>query len=326
MARSLSHDELLPLVDALADGQWHSGEDLAATAGISRAALAKRVDRLGEWGLDIEAQAGRGYRLAEPLQRLADAEIRALLPAAWRQALRLRVMPVVDSTNTRLAEADAAADPQALFAELQTAGRGRLGRSWRSPFGANLYLSLAWSFPAWPERLTALPLAIGIALAEWLHGIGVQRVAVKWPNDLWIDGRKLGGILIETRGEAAGGCRVVVGVGLNLAMRGSQAGGVDQPWIALAEVLSRRPPRNVLAAALLTALLQALDGFQHEGSAPFLQRFARYDATRDRAVRVAAEPPLSGVARGVDESGALLIDTPQGRRRVLAGDVSLRLT
>ena len=134
----------------------------------------------------------------------------------------------------------------------------------------------------------------------------MQDIAVKWPNDLWIARRKLGGILIETRGEAGGGCRVVVGVGLNLAMRGDQAQGIDQPWIALSEALPEMPPRNALAAALLVALLQTLETFQNEGFAPFREHFPRYDATGDAA-------------------GALIVDTPQGQRKIMAGDVSLRL-
>jgi len=325
MAKTLSHDELLPLVDALADGQWHSGEGLAQAAGVSRAALAKRVGKLADWGLVVESQAGRGYRLGTPLERLSLQGIIDMLPGHWQRAAGVQVLTVTDSTNSRLLESSTENDPQAAFAELQTAGRGRLGRAWRSPFGANLYLSVAWSFPAWPERLTTLPLAIGTALANWLHGIGVQDIAVKWPNDLWIARRKLGGILIETRGEAGGGCRVVVGVGVNLAMRGGQAQGIDQPWIALSEALPEMPPRNALAAALLVALLQTLETFQNEGFAPFREHFPRYDATLDTAVNVSCDPPVSGIARGVDAAGALIVDTPQGQRKIMAGDVSLRL-
>lgn len=325
MAKTLSHDELLPLVDALADGQWHSGEGLARAAGVSRAALAKRVAKLADWGLVVERRSGRGYRLGTPLERLSLQGITDRLPERWHKTIRLRLLTVTGSTNSVLLEAGSDGDPQAAFAELQTAGRGRLGRAWHSPFGANLYLSVAWSFPAWPERLTTLPLALGTALANWLHGIGVHDIAVKWPNDLWIARRKLGGILIEARGEAGGGCRVVVGVGLNLAMRGDQAQGIEQPWIALSEALSEMPPRNALAAALLLALLQTLETFQNEGFAPFREHFPRYDATRDAAVNVSCEPPISGIARGVDAAGALIVDTPQGQHKIMAGDVSLRL-
>jgi len=189
--------------------------------------------------LQVEAEAGRGYRLAQPLQRLDAARIRAALPTAAQQRLRsVEVLARTDSTNQRLLEADSAADPQALFAELQTAGRGRRGREWRSPFGANLYLSLGWSFPAWPPQLSALSLAVGVACARALRKAGLHQVMLKWPNDLRVGDDKLGGILIEQRGEAGGVCRVVVGIGINVAMSAEQAGVLGQPWTSLQAALA----------------------------------------------------------------------------------------
>ncbi|MBV8062746.1 MAG: biotin--[acetyl-CoA-carboxylase] ligase [Nevskia sp.] len=378
MARALSEDELLRLIDALAAGEWRSGEALAAEAGVTRAALAKRVGHLREWGLEVEAEAGRGYRLAQPLQRLEADRIRALLPA--QRALRgLEVLARTDSTNQRLLEADAAQDPQVLFAELQTAGRGRRGRQWRSPFGANLYLSLAWSFPAWPPQLSALSLAVGVACARALRRAGLRAVRLKWPNDLRVGEAKLGGILIEQRGEAGGACRVVIGVGLNVAMSRAQAGELGQPWTSVQAVLasgSAENPfipsssegaellrmsrvgreatriegeagehgpldtrrfathsgrtgvvdRNALAASLLGELLAALEQFGIEGFTPFLPDWATLDLTANQPVRIeGAGEPLQGVARGVDEQGALIVEAQGKRHHVHSGEVSLRL-
>jgi BirA family biotin operon repressor/biotin-[acetyl-CoA-carboxylase] ligase len=329
MARALNEEDLLELVDALASGEWRSGEELAAQAGVTRAALAKRVGHLRDWGLELEAEAGRGYRLARPLQRLDAARVRALLPAD--RALRgLQVLPRTDSTNQRMLEADAAQDPQALFAELQTAGRGRRGRQWRSPFGANLYLSLAWSFPAWPPQLSALSLAVGVACARALRTAGLREVMLKWPNDLRVGEHKLGGILIEQRGEAGGACRVVIGIGLNVAMSEAQAGELGQPWISLDAALARAgkaaPERNALAAGLLGELLAALEQFQHEGFSPFLVDWAVLDSTANQVVRIeGAGEPLQGVARGVDAQGALIVEAAGKRHHVHSGEVSLRL-
>ncbi|HVT37178.1 MAG TPA: biotin--[acetyl-CoA-carboxylase] ligase [Nevskiaceae bacterium] len=320
MAVALSEAELLALADALADGAWHSGEDLAAQAGITRAALAKRIDRLRDWQLDIETRHGLGYRLAAPLERLDEKKLRAALP----RELGVRVLALTDSTNTQLLGADAAHDPQALLAEFQTGGRGRRGRAWVSPFGANLYFSLAVSFSAWPRDLPALSLAVGVASARVLRAHGAE-VGLKWPNDLWIGGRKLGGILIEHRGEAGGACRAVIGVGLNLAMSRAQAGAIDQPWIALEEALNRRVPRNELAAALLAALLETVTDFEREGFAPFVADWNRFDLTAGRSVRVEREPPLSGIARGIDASGALIVEAGGQRHAIVSGEVSLRL-
>jgi BirA family biotin operon repressor/biotin-[acetyl-CoA-carboxylase] ligase len=329
MARALSEEELLRLIDALAPGEWCSGEDLAAEAGVTRAALAKRVGHLREWGLEVEAEAGRGYRLAQPLQRLDADRIHALLPAN-RVLRHLDVLPRTDSTNQRLLEADAAQDPQALFAELQTAGRGRRGRQWRSPFGANLYLSLAWSFPAWPPQLSALSLAVGVACARALRKAGLREVMLKWPNDLRVGADKLGGILIEQRGEAGGACRVVIGIGINVAMSPAQAGELGQPWIsfnaALAAAGSQAPDRNALAATLLGELLAALEQFQSEGFSPFLVDWSTLDATANQPVRIeGGGEPLHGIARGVDPQGALIVEAQGQRHHVHSGEVSLRI-
>jgi BirA family biotin operon repressor/biotin-[acetyl-CoA-carboxylase] ligase len=313
------------LIDTLADGAWHSGEALAETAGITRAAVAKRIDKLRELGLEVEARHGLGYRLPQPLERLRLDTLRTSIPPG----LRLTVVDTTDSTNRQLLDAPAADDPQALLAEYQTAGRGRRGRVWRSPFGANLYASLAWSFGAWPPQLTALPLAIGVACAPALRAEGLETLRLKWPNDLQVDGRKLGGILIEHRGEAGGACRVVVGVGLNIAMSPNQAAGIDQPWISVNEALAANgraaASRNRLAGALLWALHEALRHFQSDGFAPFMAEWSALDLTRDRAVTISGGSQLHGIARGVDPSGALVVECDGERRLVHSGDVSLRL-
>lgn len=310
------------LLDTLADGAWHSGEALAAVAGITRAGLAKRVDKLRELGLDVEARQGLGYRLTQPLERLDAAALQAGAPAG----LGVSVVDSTDSTNRQLLDAPAAADPQALFAEYQTAGRGRRGRVWRSPYGANVYLSLAWSFAAWPPQLTALPLAVGVACARALRDTGLARVQLKWPNDLWVDRRKLGGILIEHRGEAGGACRVVVGIGINVAMSGAQADGIDQAWISLNEAVDGSASRNTLAAALLRQLHAVLAGFERDGFAPFAADWNALDLSRDQPVRISGANPIDGIARGVDGIGALIVESSDGERRAVhSGDVSLRL-
>lgn len=326
MAAALSEAELLALVDALADGEWHSGETLAADAGVTRAALSKRIERLREWQLDVESRQGLGYRLTMPLERLDSRTLQTQVPM-----MRITVAPIADSTNTQLLAADGADDPQALLAEMQTSGRGRRGRSWVSPFGANLYLSIAWSWQAWPAELSALSLAIGVACAKVIEHHGVADVRLKWPNDLLVDNRKLGGILIEHRGEAGGACRVVVGLGLNLQMAANQAGDVTQAWINLDEARARHglPPlsRNAFAAALLRELHATLARFDSAGFSAVASQWSRFDVARDAAVRVLnGETVLEGIARGVDHNGALLVDAADGRHRLHAGEVSLRLT
>ena len=326
MAQALIEAERLKLIDALADGQWHSGEALAEASGISRAALAKRIEKLRDWQLDIEARQGLGYRLSQPLERLDAQRLRQALA----KVVSLDVQAEVDSTNTRLLDTDPAQDPQLLLAEFQTAGRGRRGRQWRSPFAANLYLSLAWSFPSWPRNLTALPLAIGMACAQTLRETGLAAVGIKWPNDLYLDGRKLGGILIEHRGEAGGNCRVVIGIGLNVAMSDQQADGIDQPWTALQPaLLSRGLPavsRNALASALIEQLLKTLNRFAEQGFDSFAAEWPAYDLAQGRPVRVLqADRQFEGIGRGVDAQGALIVEAMDQLHTLHSGEISLRL-
>lgn len=325
MARTLSGEQLLPLLRTLADGAWHSGEALAADASITRAALSKRVQKLLAWGLEIETQPGRGCRLVHPLELLDADVIRGALSPAARARLDVRVLAGTDSTNTQLLAAPASGDPQALLAEHQTGGRGRHGRSWHSPFGTNLYLSLAWTFATWPAALTALPLATGVATAQALAPLGLADLRLKWPNDLWHRDAKVGGILIEQRGESGGACRVVIGLGLNVAMRSATSAEIAQPWTSLAEALGQIPSRNALAAAILGQWLVMLDRYAAEGFAPYEAQWRALDLMRGRAVTVQlAEGETRGIARGVDESGALLVDAGGERRRILSGEVALR--
>lgn len=327
MARSLNEAQLLPLLRTLADGGWHSGEALAREAGITRAGLSKRLQKLMQWGLEIETQPGRGCHLVHPLELLDADLIRGALPQPLQARLALRVLAGTDSTNTQLMDADAADDPQALLAEHQSAGRGRHGRSWHSPFGTNLYLSLAWTFPQWPAALTALPLATGVATAEALAELKLPELRLKWPNDLWCGDAKLGGILIEQRGESGGACRVVIGLGLNVAMRSATTAHIGQAWTTLAEQLGRTPSRNALAGRILAQWVAMLERFAQDGFAPFEPGFRARDLLRNRAVVLALpDGALAGIARGVDEAGALLVDTGETRRRILSGEVSLKAT
>lgn len=331
MTRALDDAALLPLADALAAGDWVSGEALAAAAGVSRAALAKRIAQIEAWGLDIEARPGLGYRLSTPLERLDAATIRAgLSPASAARLAELEVALRVDSTNQRLIEATSSADPQALFAEAQTAGRGRRGRDWRSPFGANLYLSLAWSFTGWPPKLGTLPLAVGVVAARALETAGLPGVQLKWPNDLRIGEAKLGGILIESRSEIGGACRVIVGLGLNVAMTAAQGAHLEQAWTSVhaSQAAAGRPPasRTALATLLLDGLLVALAQFEQDGFASFLDDWNRLDLAAGRAVRIDGATALEGRACGIDPDGALIVESADGRRHHLhAGEVSLRL-
>ncbi|TBR11388.1 MAG: bifunctional biotin--[acetyl-CoA-carboxylase] ligase/biotin operon repressor BirA [Lysobacter sp.] len=308
-----------------------SGDLLARAAGQTRAAVWKRIEALRQAGVPIEAVAGRGYRLGAPLDLLDEAAIRAVLPVPMTSRLgMLEVAWSVDSTNTRLLEAPVPADgAHVLLAERQLRGRGRRGRPWQSPLGANLYLSVSRAFDGGLARLGGLSLVAGLAVAEALHSLGFTVAGLKWPNDLVVDDgavlRKLGGLLVEGSGEAAGPVRAVIGIGLNVCMPDTAAASIDQPWIDLA-TLAPPPSRNVLAGTVLARLLPMLDAFDRDGLAPFLPRWAAFDRLQGRDIDLhLADGIHAAHAVGLAADGALRVRMADGSERSLhAGEVSVR--
>ena len=319
------------LLRLLADGELHSGEKLATRLSISRAAVWKQLRQLGDWGIELQATPGRGYRLAEPIDLLDAAAIRRALPQLAAGRLRhLEVHEELGSTSARLlAVTDLPAGRfDACFAEFQTAGRGRQGRRWLAPFACGLCLSVNWTFRDAPAVLGALSLVAGVATLRALRGLGITGLALKWPNDVVHGHRKLGGILIDMRGEAAGPAYVVVGIGINLRLPAAirahlRAGGIEP--IDLSELPGETPHRNALAAALVNELALALEEFIGRGLAAFADEWRAADALADQPVRILqGSQALEGLARGVDADGALLVDAGGTRRRVLSGEVSVR--
>lgn len=242
---------------------------------------------------------------------------------------RLEVHPVLDSTNSYLLAKVGEDWPSGAvcLAEQQQAGRGRQGRSWLSPFAAGLAGSLLWRFPVSAAALSGLSLATGIAVARALRQIGVAEVGLKWPNDVLWRGRKLGGVLLESGGKA-GAFHVVAGVGLNVALPSDEATVIDQPWVDLAEILgANRASRNQLAARLISELIETFIQFQHSGFADAAKEWAAFDQVAGRQVRLQLpNASVLGMARGVDATGALLLEAVDGRiTPYIGGEISLRI-
>lgn len=231
----------------------------------------------------------------------------------------VEVLPQLPSTNTELMRRArlGQTSPVLLVAEQQTAGRGRLGRQWQSQAGDSLTFSLG--LPLAPSDWAGLSLAVGVCLADALH----PAIQLKWPNDLWLGDRKLGGILIETAspagGDAGSGRYAVVGVGINLAPR--DPAGLSTPPAALQELLpGADAARTLLAVA--EPLVRTLQAFGTFGFAPFQARFNARDVLRDRAVTLS--DGTSGTAHGTSETGALLVHTAHGMHAVTSSEVSVR--
>lgn len=249
----------------------------------------------------------------------------AAIAALSGSSVSVEVVEETGSTNADLlARAATLAGPLLLVARNQTAGRGRAGRSWLSSSEGSLTFSLAWKFDGGLPRLTGLPLAVGVALADTLERLGVQ-VGLKWPNDVLRDGDKLAGILIETQAAAGGGVWAVIGIGLNLLMPDELEARIGRsvaslPWLA-------RMDRDALLAALLDGLAGALAEFDRAGFSAFAARWNLRHAWQGELVTIldGARVLHEGSAAGVDDAGRLLLDTANGRIAVLAGDVSLRV-
>ena len=318
------------LVELLADGKFRSGEWLGRELGVSRAAIWKQVRALAGLGLDVQAVRGQGYRLAAPFQPLRVARIQTLLPAPVAARLScLEVLQEIDSTSDYLkrgAPFGAAGHGRACVAEWQSAGRGRRGWRWVSPYGSSLYLSLAWQVSSAALQSGGLSLVVAIAVLRALRGCGVADAGLKWPNDILYQGRKLAGILLDVSGESTGPFLVVVGIGVNCRLPASAARDIDQPWADLSQS-GVSVDRNRLAALILEALVQTLDTFTREGLGPFSAEWERFDLIAGRAVELTHDNDnrIAGIARGIDSRGALLIDQDGDTKSFHAGEVSVRL-
>ena len=311
----------------LADGEFRSGEAMARALGVSRATVWNALHGLDGAGLEIFKVRGRGYRLSQPLIWLDRVAIEHELGARARH-FSVEVLDLAASTNTLLMEraAAGAASGSVLAAEWQTQGRGRRGRVWHAAPGAALTFSLLWRFQQGAGALSGLSLAIGVAVLRALARAGVEDAGLKWPNDVIWRGRKLAGMLIEMQGEVTGPSAAVIGLGLNCRLPNNVRERIDQPVVDFAQITGTTPDRNRLLAVLLEEMSGVLEAFAQSGFAPLREEWDRHHVYRGKPVRLTLPDAatIDGVARGVDENGALLLDTSNGVRRVHSGDVSLR--
>ena len=313
----------------LSDGQFHSGSTLGETLDVSRAAVWKAIQKLQrEWKIRINAVPGRGYQMAVPLTLLEkDIILSSMEPQIQSRIQDLHILWSVDSTNryTLKLATNETVSGVVVLAEHQSAGRGRRGRHWVSPFGRNLYLSLLWEFDMDAAQLSGLSLVIAVAITRALSKMKINDVMLKWPNDvLWQD-RKLCGLLLEMHGEASGPWQVVIGIGMNVNMNSITVEEIGQPWVDLQSILGRIVDRNQLAGLILRELLDAIALFQRSGLSAFLAEWRVRDVCRDQLVELHFPDRVQhGIARGIDSSGALLLETDGVVKPYHAGEVSLR--
>lgn len=313
------------LVHYLADGALCSGQWLGEQLGISRTAVAKHLEQLQHYGLDLYKIKGKGYRLAQPVQ-LLDA---ALIKQQQHQQAPVWVQSVTDSTNSQLMQKlkDGVVLEKAsvLVAEAQTAGRGRRGKQWFSPFGCNLYFSMYWQLEQGIQAAMGLSLVVGLAVAKVLQQQWQLPVRLKWPNDLYIEHKKLGGILVELAGQAHAQCDVVIGLGLNIRMPDHTNKAVDQPWADLTSALGKPIDRNLLVALLQHQLVLELQQFSLQGFSAYVQEFNLLDQFAGEQVTLSSgSQTITGLCAGVDAQGGLVLDINGQKQSFYGGELSLR--
>ncbi|ASA55527.1 bifunctional biotin--[acetyl-CoA-carboxylase] ligase/biotin operon repressor BirA [Vibrio gazogenes] len=314
------HHAKLTILSTLADGGFHSGEALGAALGISRAAISKHIRGIQDWGVDIFRVQGKGYQLAQPMQLLDQDYIQ------HQVSTPVHLHPIIDSTNQYLLDrVGSLTSGTVCLAEYQQKGRGRRGRHWVSPFGANLYFSMYWRLDAGMAAAMGLSLVVGVAVVDALKTLGVDEIKLKWPNDLYYQDKKLAGILVEMSGQAGEAAHLVIGMGMNLSMA-PQTQQIDQPWSSLAEVIGKDPiDRNALAVALIQSWTQTMETYEREGMQNFVERWNKVDNFIDRPVKLLmGERVITGIERGIDAHGAVLLETERGIESYVGGEISLR--
>lgn len=325
---SQSVKSLMPLVAALADGQIHSGEELGAALGVSRTAVWKQLKKLESIGLQVNSVKGAGYQLDGALDLIDVDSIGQKL----QDKSLLIVEPCINSTNAHVASLlnSGVGEPVVCAAEMQTAGRGRRGRNWVSPFAKNLYFSVGFASQEGVTAFEGLSLAVGVEIAAAIGALmGDVPLCLKWPNDVLVGGKKLAGILIEVDGDLSGACNIVIGVGINHSMSALAALAIDQPWVDLHQVASEHglelPDRTAVLSTVSSAIVDLLAGYPGQGFHHYRQRWQALDCYYNQEVAVITGGRKTfGVARGVDEQGALKVLVDGQERRFNGGEVSLR--
>ncbi len=315
---------MLTLLKLLKDGRFHSGEALGVALGISRSAVWKQLQHLeAELGLTIHKVRGRGYQLRAPLTLLDPAGVAEYSPSSQWLVL---VFDSLDSTNAealRSIERGMAA-PFLVLAERQTAGRGRRGRKWVSPFAENLYYSLVLRIDGGMRQLEGLSLVVGLAVMETLRDLGIAGAGLKWPNDVLVGEKKIAGILLELVGDPADVCHVVLGVGINVNMQ--EADEVDQQWTSMYLEAGRAFDRNLLVARLGGVLQEHLNRHQSSGFAVLQAQWEQGHLWQGRAVSlIAGVNRIDGVVMGIDGQGALRLKVDGVEKVFSGGELSLRL-
>ncbi|WP_133405293.1 bifunctional biotin--[acetyl-CoA-carboxylase] ligase/biotin operon repressor BirA [Parashewanella tropica] len=307
------------ILKALTEHQgFISGEELANQLDVSRMTISNHIDALETLGVEIFSVKGKGYKLQKAVPLMDEKQLLEAIQG------RCFYFDEIDSTNSfMMKHASELKSGDICIAEHQTAGRGRRGRNWVSPYGSHFYGSVFWNFPQGMAQAMGLSLVVGCSLVTALEALGVSGLAVKWPNDVYLNGKKLAGILVEMSGQADGECQIVIGIGVNFVMPSSSAEQIDQPWSDLVDM--DIPSKTEFAIAFHQQLVADLKVFETQGLNPFLSRWQQTDLYKDQVIRLEmGENHVEGVCRGIDEQGGILLEHDGEVKSFVGGEISLR--
>ncbi|PAJ71953.1 biotin--[acetyl-CoA-carboxylase] ligase [Pseudoalteromonas sp. NBT06-2] len=311
-------------------GKFISGQVLGDKLNISRAAVAKHMQSLQQMGLDIFKVSGKGYRLSNELDLLNSKHISDHYLDLASKESKLEVHPVIDSTNSefmrRIQNNEPLNSGTVIVAQMQTAGRGRRGRTWQSPFGANLYYSYYWLLDDGLQAAMGLSIVVGLAVYDTLkilYGIEVQ---LKWPNDILVNNKKLAGVLVELDGQPQGPCKLVIGIGLNIKMPENYSEQIDQPWTDLFLLNPNDGiDKNKLVAQLTHCLEIRLEEYRQTGLLIMHKEWNQLHAFQDQLVTLAiGKRNWQGICKGIDAQGGIRIRQDGEVKSYFGGEISLR--
>lgn len=312
-----SYQNPLKLIEILADGNFHSGEELASDFGITRAGINKYIKVLREWGIELSSIQGKGYSLNIPMDLFNKSKI----DQYYQADSRVEILPIIDSTNQyMLDKIPDLKSGDCCIAEFQSKARGRRGRQWFSPFGTNLYFSMYWRLEQGIAAAMGLSLVVGIVVTQTLRELSGQDIKVKWPNDLYLNDQKLAGILVELAGKTGDCAHVVIGIGVNLNMTNPDTNIVNQKWANLGNI-----NRNLLVAKIAKTLRENLEKFEKNGLAFFIDDWNHLDNFIHRPVKLLiGDEVIRGIAKGINDQGALLLEQDGKIEAYIGGEISLR--
>lgn len=322
MSKTIRED----IIKTLANGDFVSGQALGKQMNISRMAISKHIKVLIDMGLDIYSVKGKGYKLSQSISLLNKNAILDALPINSIYS-DIEVHSVIDSTNSYLLRRlpNQLSQGQVCLAEFQSAGRGRRGRQWVSPFGSQIYLSVYWYLEQGLSAAMGLNLVAALAVSDAIAELTGIQVQLKWPNDIYLAGVKLAGILIDLEGQALEPSHSIIGIGLNLNMPSQAGDKIDQKWTDLQSHYKSPLDRNVLCAKLIYYLWKRLQQHQNEGLSAMLAQWHKQDFYLNKRVKlITGERITKGICRGVNAQGALLLELDGQLKAIYGGEVSLR--